>query len=92
MRLRTVTSSRSCRNYRISDELSHAPDLVLVYRYRKCDLSARDCETSHDSSMQLFFNSQLVALGLLLVENLTIGVEHSADILADARDFAFKCL
>ena len=48
----------------------------------------QETETIHVSNVQLLLRSQRVELGLL-IEVLTSGVEHPADILAHARDFAF---
>ena len=48
----------------------------------------KETETIHVSNVQLLLRSQRVELGLL-IEVLTSGVEHPADILADARDFAY---
>ena len=46
---------------------------------------------SHVSKFQTLLYSQTVRIGLL-VELLTSGAEHRADILADARDFAFDAI
>ena len=48
-------------------------------------------ETTHVPTFQPFLYSQPVGLGLL-VEFQTSGVEHHADILADARDFSFDAI
>ena len=48
----------------------------------------QETETIHVSMFTLLLYLQPVGLGLL-VQLLTSGVQHSADILADARDFAF---
>ena len=51
----------------------------------------QETETTHVSKLQLLFNSQLVDPGFL-VEHLTSGVEHPAEIQADARDLDVDAL
>ena len=48
----------------------------------------QESETTHVSKFLLLLHSQPAKLGLHS-ELVTSGVEHSADILADARDFDF---
>ena len=51
----------------------------------------QETETTHVSKLQLLLNSQPVGPGFL-VEHLTSGVEHPAEIQADARDFDVDAL
>ena len=66
---------------------SDAPDLCLSYTDSDNVILQQETETTHVSKFQLLLCSQPVGLGLL-VELLTRGVEHTADILPDARNFA----
>ena len=67
------------RTHQICSSTKDSDDAILL----------QETDTIHVSNSQLLLHLQPVGLGLL-VELLTSGAEHPADVLANARDFAFN--
>ena len=59
--------------------------ICMSYTYSDNVILQEETETTHVQNFQLLLFSQAVGLALI-VELLRSGVEHPADILADARD------